>query len=152
MALKLRRAEEKGVIPYPTRAASFKRLLGSRTPVATSATGRLAGRSSARHVDRWNCPSSIGQLLDSGSHARMPELLEVAQNHCGSGTTPGRGRYRLTRAADDPQWTRRRGRQRHRMDRANDKRWRCTIRWSLIRGQTLPAGCVETRAPERCFL
>jgi hypothetical protein len=29
MALKLRRAEEKAVIQYPTRAASFKRLLGS---------------------------------------------------------------------------------------------------------------------------
>jgi hypothetical protein len=29
IALKLRRAEEKGVIQYPTRAASFKRLLGA---------------------------------------------------------------------------------------------------------------------------
>jgi len=29
IALKLRRAEEEGVIQYPTRAASFKRLLGT---------------------------------------------------------------------------------------------------------------------------
>src|SRR2546427_2912554 len=32
MALKLRRAKEKGVIPYPTRATSFKRSLGGALP------------------------------------------------------------------------------------------------------------------------
>src|SRR3989442_2160836 len=32
MALKRRRAKEKGVIPYPTRATSFKRSLGGALP------------------------------------------------------------------------------------------------------------------------